>query len=335
MVSRVTRLFNRSSLALAASLGLAGALSVTTMSLRSGLTSLHAAQAAGDAARQPAAQAGTFDSARAWEHLRRQVGFGPRPAGSGAINECRRYILDQLKAAGITAAQQTFVAKTPAGEISMTNVVATIPGRRPERIILASHFDTKRATAFRFVGANDGASSTAALLELGRVLKAAAQRELTIELLFLDGEEAVNWDWGVTGVDNTYGSRYYVDAARKAGTLAGIKAMVLLDMIGETNAVFLREGHSTPWLVDIIWGTAKQLGYASSFPNAVTEVDDDHVAFLRAGVPSADVIDLDYPQWHTADDNLEHVNARSLKIVGDVILASMPAIEKRSLSTAR
>jgi len=333
-MSRVARLFSRSSIAAAACLGLAVAPGVTTMSPRSGLTSLQAAQAAADAARQPSPQAGAFDSARAWDHLRRQVAFGPRPAGSAALNECRRYILDQLKSAGIAATQQAFVAKTPAGEISMANVVATIPGRRPERIILASHFDTKRATAFRFVGANDGASSTAALLELGRVLK-AGQRELTIELLFLDGEEAVNWDWGVTGGDNTYGSRYYVEAARKSGTLAGIKAMVLLDMIGETNAVFPREGHSTPWLVDIIWGTAKQLGHASSFPNVVTEVDDDHVAFLRAGVPSADVIDLDYPQWHTADDTLEHVSARSLKIVGDVILASLPAIEKRSLTAAR
>src|SRR5262245_6103364 len=188
MVSRVTRLLSRSSSALAALLGLAGAFGITTMSLRPGLTSLHAAQAAADAARQPAAQAGAFDSARAWEHPRRQVAFGPRPAGSAALNECRRYILDQLKAAGIAATQQTFVAKTPAGEISMSNIVATIPGRRPERIILASHYDTKRATAFRFVGANDGASSTAALLELGRVLKAAGQRELTIELLFRSEE---------------------------------------------------------------------------------------------------------------------------------------------------
>jgi Zn-dependent M28 family amino/carboxypeptidase len=330
MVSPVAGLLRRLPSALAAGLGLV-ALGITTMSPASSLAAQPAAQTADEAARQ----APPFDSARAWEHLRRQVAFGPRPSGSAALNECRRYILEQLKSAGITATQQTFVAKTPMGDISMANVVATIPGRRPERIVLASHFDTKRAPAFRFVGANDGASSTAALLEIGRVLKAAGQRELTIELLFFDGEEAVNWEWGVTGVDNTYGSRYYVDAARKAGTLSGIKAMVLLDMIGETNAVFPREGLSTPWLVDIIWGAARQLGHASSFPNAVTQVDDDHVAFLRAGVPAADVIDLDYPQWHTADDNLDHVNARSLKIVGDVILASLPAIEKRSLTAAR
>jgi Zn-dependent M28 family amino/carboxypeptidase len=268
-----------------------------------------------------------FDSARAWEHLRRQVAFGPRPSGSPALEETRRYILGQLKADGINARQQAFVARTPAGEISMANVIGTIPGRRRERIILASHFDTKRAP-FRFVGANDGASSTAALLELGRVLR-SRQNDLTIELLFFDGEEAVNWDWGVTGADNTYGSRHYVDAARKDGSLKGIKALVLLDMIGERNLVVRRETKSTPWLVDIIWSTARQLGHAATFSNESLEVDDDHIAFLRAGVPSADVIDLDYPQWHTAQDDLDHVSVRSLEIVGQVILASLPAIEKR------
>ena len=106
--------------------------------------------------------------------------------------------------------------------------------------MLGSHFDTKRASDFRFVGANDGASSTAVLLELGRVLKPRTH-EFTIELLFLDGEEAVNWEWGTTGADNTYGSRHYVDAARKAGTLAGIKAFVLLDMVGDRNLVLRRD----------------------------------------------------------------------------------------------
>jgi Zn-dependent M28 family amino/carboxypeptidase len=274
-----------------------------------------------------AASAARFDSNRAWEHLRRQVAFGPRPAGSTALDDCRRYLLEQLKAAGITATEQRFVAKTPLGDTRMANVVATIPGRRRERIILASHFDTKRAP-FRFVGANDGASSTAVLLELGRVLK-VRQNDLTIELLFLDGEEATNWDWGVTGVDNTYGSRHYVQEAQKAGTLSGIRAMLLLDMVGERGAVFQREGHSTPWLVDIVWGAARQLGHAASFPNERTEIDDDHVAFLRAGVPAADIIDLDYPQWHKAEDDLDHVDVRTLQIVGDVVLASLPGIEKR------
>src|SRR5262245_15480647 len=119
-----------------------------------------------------AAPARAFDSNRAWEHLRRQVGYGPRPAGSPALAECRRYILDQLKAAGIDAREQAFDADTPLGRIHMVNVIATIPGARRERLAFASHYDTKLFREFRFVGASDGASSTAALIELGRVLKA-------------------------------------------------------------------------------------------------------------------------------------------------------------------
>jgi glutaminyl-peptide cyclotransferase len=266
-----------------------------------------------------------FDAARAWTDLQRQVAFGPRPAGTPALGKTRQYILDQLKAAGIAARQQAFTATTPAGPVAMTNVIGTIAGRRPERIVLASHYDTKRAP-FRFVGANDGASSTAALLELGRVL-AGSQPAFTIELLFLDGEEAVNWDWA--GTDNTYGSRHYVQTAQKAGTLGGIKAMVLLDMIGDRDLLIRREGYSTPWLVDAIWAAAARLGHGGTFINELLAVEDDHVNFVRAGIPAVDVIDMDNPTWHTAQDDLEHVSQKSLQIVGDVILAALPAIEQR------
>ena len=270
-----------------------------------------------------------FDSARAWEHLRRQVSFGPRPSGSAALNETRRYILEQLKAFGIGAREQMFVANTPLGEIAMANVIATIPGRRPDRIILASHYDTKLARDFTFVGANDGASSTAALLELGRVLK-GRPNELTVELLFLDGEEAVNWDW--RGTDNTYGSRQYVQEARRARTLGTLKAFVLLDMIGDRDLRMRRDANSTPWLVDLIWNTAGRLGHNAAFLNALTRIEDDHIPFVRAGVPSVDVIDLENPTWHTAQDDLEHVSAKSLQIVGDVILGALPDIATRLTS---
>jgi glutaminyl-peptide cyclotransferase len=266
-----------------------------------------------------------FDGARAWTDLQRQVGFGPRPSGTPALAKTRQYILDQLKAAGIRSQEQPFMATTPAGPVAMVNVIGTIPGRRPERIVLASHYDTKRAP-FRFVGANDGASSTAALLELGRSL-AKSQPTFTIDLLFFDGEEAVNWDWA--GTDNTYGSRHYVQTAQKAGTLGSIKALVLLDMIGDRDLQIVREGYSTPWLVDIIWSAAARLGKRGNFSNEVLAVEDDHLNFVRAGVPSVDVIDMDNPTWHTAQDDLEHVSRESLQTVGDVILAALPAIEER------
>jgi Zn-dependent M28 family amino/carboxypeptidase len=268
-----------------------------------------------------------FDSTRAWEHVRRQIAIGPRPSGSPANAKTRQYIISQLTALGIKSAEQPFTGATPRGPVPMVNVIGTIPGKSPERIILASHFDTKLFRELRFVGASDGASSTAALIELGRVLKARTDLPFTIELLFLDGEEAVV-EW--TGTDNTYGSRHYVEAARTSGTLKSIRALILLDMIGDRDLTIRRESNSTRWLTDIIWGTARRLKQPA-FKDEETTVEDDHIPFLRAGVPAVDIIDLDYAAWHTAQDTIDAISARSLQIVGDVVVAALPEIEKRLL----
>jgi glutaminyl-peptide cyclotransferase len=268
-----------------------------------------------------------FDSTRAYGHMRDMVEIGPRVAGTPANAKTREYIIKTLAASGIKASEQPFEAQTPLGPTKMANVIATLPGSRPERIILGSHFDTKLFREFRFVGASDGGSSTAALLELARALK-ARQLPWTIELLFLDGEEAVG-DWSAT--DSTYGSRHYVQAAQKANTLRAIKAFILLDMIGDRQLNIRREQNSTPWLTDIIWATAQKIGHGRSFLNETTPIEDDHLPFLKAGVPAVDIIDLDYPAWHTAKDTLENVSAQSLQIVGDVVLAALPAIEQRLL----
>jgi Zn-dependent M28 family amino/carboxypeptidase len=280
-----------------------------------------------NASTEPAAtaQSASFDGARAWEHLRHQVGIGPRVAGTPANAQTRQYIIKSLAGAGLKAVEQPFEAETPVGRVKMANVIATIPGDRPERIILASHFDTKLFRNFRFVGASDGASSTAALIEIGRALK-STPRPFTIELLFLDGEEAfVTWE----GTDHTYGSRHYVQAAQKARTLDGIKALVLLDMIGDRNLNIRREENSTRWLTDIIWATAARLGHQQYFVNQSTPIEDDHVEFLQAGVPAVDIIDFDYPPWHSAGDTIDAVSQRSLQIVGDVVVAAIPEIEKQ------
>ena len=189
----------------------------------------------------------------------------------------------------------------------MANVIGTIPGRRPDRLILASHYDTKLFKEFRFVGANDGGSSTAALLELGRVL-AGRQNELTIELLFLDGEEARRTEWRDT--DNTYGSRHYVQNAQKNGSVKTIKALVLLDMIGDKDLVVKRDSNSTQWLVDIIWAAAARLGHNSTFSKELTTIEDDHIPFLRAGVAAADVIDLETPMRSAKARNPSGVKPR-------------------------
>lgn len=266
-----------------------------------------------------------FDANRAWEHLRRLVAIGPRPAGSAAIEQTRKYITDQLTAVGMSVVEQRWDDQTPLGKMRMVNLIATIPGARNERLVIAGHYDTKRFTAFRFVGANDGGSSAAFLLELARVLK-TRKNPLTIELLFLDGEEAVV-DWQAN--DHTYGSRHYVEVAKRNGTLAGLKALVLVDMIADRDLGFRRETNSTPWLTDALWDAAKRQKLDRYFVAASSTIEDDHLPFLEAGVPSVDIIDLDYDAWHTARDNLDAVSARSLQIVGDVVLAALPQIEAR------
>ncbi|HTI43968.1 MAG TPA: M28 family peptidase [Vicinamibacterales bacterium] len=267
-----------------------------------------------------------FDSNRAWVDLERQVAFGARPAGSSPLAQTRQYIEMQLKTINVPYREQAFDAMTPAGVIRMTNIIATIPGRRRERIALATHYDTKRFAEFRFLGASDAASSTAAVLELGRVLT-NRRNEFTIELLFLDGEEAVNTEW--RDPDNTYGSKYYVKAAQEAGTLSSLKALILLDMVGDRDLDIRPDSNSARWLNAIVWGSASRLGYSSTFIPDPFTVEDDHLPFVEAGVQSIDIIDLDYPQWHTAQDDLDHVSARSLQIVGDVVLDALPEIEKQ------
>jgi Zn-dependent M28 family amino/carboxypeptidase len=277
-------------------------------------------------ATQAAAPAPKFDSGRAWEHLRQLVAIGPRPSGSPAIEQTRKYIKDQLLASGLTAVEQTWEDQTPIDKVRMVNLIATIPGTRKDRIVFAGHYDTKLIREFRFVGASDGGSSAAFLLELARALK-ARKSPLTIELLFLDGEEARLPQWG--GTDNTYGSRHYVDAAKRDRSLATLKALVLVDMIGDRDLRIRRETNSTPWLTNIIWAAAKRLQLDSVFVADSTAIEDDHIPFVAAGVPSVDIIDLEYDAWHTAHDTLDAVSARSLQTVGDVVLAALPQIEAR------
>jgi Zn-dependent M28 family amino/carboxypeptidase len=261
---------------------------------------------------------------RAFEDLEQMVAIGPRPAGSAGIRQTRAYITKQMQAVGLEVKEQAFMATTPVGQVPMANLIVTLPGKRPDRILIASHYDSKPEKAFVFVGANDSGSSTALLMELARVLK-DKPREFTYELVFFDGEEA----WGEWATGNTFGSRYYVDAAKKAGTLGSVKALVLLDMIGERGLQIRQDLNSTRWLNDIVWRVAGRLGHQRTFIADITAVEDDHMPFINAGVPAIDLIDLDYPAWHTAQDTLDKIDPMSMKIVGDVVVAALPEIESR------
>ncbi len=280
-----------------------------------------------------------FDGTRGYEDIRKLVAIGPRVAGTPGAQAARDYISKELQAAGVKVEEQPFEATTPLGRVKMVNLRATLPaagaGASAGRLVIGGHYDTKLFKDFTFVGANDGGSSAAFLIELARALKTRANR-VPIELLFLDGEEAVG-EW--QGTDHTYGSRYYVEAARKDGTLKNIRAFILVDMIGDRNLVIKRESNSTPALVDAIWGAAKRLN-RREFVAEATPVEDDHLEFLAAGVPSVDLIDLEYPDatsrfWHTQYDTLDNVSAASLQAVGDVLITALPALETSGSRGAR
>jgi glutaminyl-peptide cyclotransferase len=274
----------------------------------------------------------SFDAARAFQHLERIVAIGPRPAGSTPLRQARAYITRQLGTMGLTVQEQPFTVASPVGRVEMVNLIVRLPGDRPDRILFAGHYDTKLMANAPFVGANDGGSSAAFLIELARVL-ATRPRAFTYELIWLDGEEAFCTGWTECGTpaspDNTYGSRYYVNAAREAGALSSLRALILVDMIGDRQLEIRRDSYSTPWLVDLVWAAASRRGHDRVFVDATTAIEDDHLPFLRAGVPAIDIIDLDYPAWHTPADTLDRVSADSLQIVGDVILDALPAIERR------
>ncbi|HEX5069550.1 MAG TPA: M28 family peptidase [Vicinamibacterales bacterium] len=300
-----------------------------------------AAGPAAQTAAKPAPQASGFDSSKAYEHLRQMVLHGPRPAGSAALKQSREYIKAQMAGAGVPVTEQAWTAQTPIGPVNMVNLIARLPGRRTDRILITGHYDTKLIKTSTFVGASDGASSAAILIELARVLKTRSH-EYTYEFVWFDGEEAFCFGWDECGrpdaPDNTYGSRYYVDSSKKGGTLGSIKAMILFDMIGAKDLKLRKDTEfAAAWLNDIFWATAKKMGYGATFIDLNGDVGgDDHEPFARAGVPTIDLIDLhDYPQWHNDQaccDDLDHVSARSLQIVGDVFLAAMPDVEKHLMS---
>jgi Zn-dependent M28 family amino/carboxypeptidase len=256
------------------------------------------------------------------------VAFGPRPAGSPALAESRRWIEAQLKDAGAQVEEDNFTASTPVGAIPMTNLIAKFPGAQSKVLMVAGHYDTKLENSFRFVGANDGASSAALLLELARAL-AGRKHALTYWLVFFDGEEAVR-EW--TDMDSVYGSRHLVQKLSANGELGRIQAMILVDMIGDANLDIHRESNSTPWLTDMVFTAARHLGYAKYFLDSPTNIDDDHIPFVNAGVPAVDLIDLNYgpdnSYWHTEKDTVEHCSPLSLTIVGRVVLTTLADLEK-------
>jgi glutaminyl-peptide cyclotransferase len=302
----------------------------------------------------PASAKSDFDGDRAFELVRKQVEFGPRPAGSAELEQTRNYMIDQLRSYGLKVSTDEFRPTTPIGERKMVNVTAELPGESNDVVIIASHYDTKYFKNITFVGANDGGSSTGAVMEIARVMAASKQKpKVTYWFVFFDGEEAFCFDWDECHnpnpadpktplPDHTYGSRHYVAQLIAKNELARVRAMILLDMIGYKNLRLGRADLGTTWLIDTVWQTGKQLGYGNVFIDSVEGVgDDDHGPFLQAGVDSMDIIQLstygknDSEYWHTKEDTLDKISAKSLKTVGDAVLVSLPRIEERLSKSSR
>ena len=284
-----------------------------------------------------------FNGERAMDHVKKQMEIGPRVPGSTELAVTRDYIIKSMRDSGLVVKTDEFNATTPIGEKKMVNITGEIAGESKDVIIISSHYDSKYFKDMRFVGANDPGSSVATLLEMARVLGASQQKpKLTYWLVFFDGEEAFCREWEQCNnpnpadpkqplPDNTYGSRHYVGKLIDTKELNRVRAMILLDIMGYKNLELGRDTMSTRWLQDIVWRTARDLGYSRYFVERPEGVGgDDHEPFLRAGIDSLDLIQLSgYPYWHRADDTIDKVSAQSMKIVGDVVLASLPHIAER------
>ncbi len=274
----------------------------------------------------PPEKTGGFDGARAYAHVARLVEIGPRPPGSDGIKRAQQYIQSELESYGCKVESDDFGADTPAGRLAMKNLMAKIPGASSKLVLLSTHYDTLRKPDF--VGADDGGSSTAVMLELARIL-CQRRNALSIWIAFFDGEEALE-KWSET--DSRYGSRQMAAQLAASGDLPRIKAMLLADLVGSHGLRLKRESTSTKWLTDLVWGTASRLGYGAVFVNEETSMEDDHDSFLKRGVPAVDVIrccELEIPYWHTPQDTLDKISAKSLAMVGHVFLESVAELGKK------
>ena len=285
----------------------------------------------------PASQTGGFDGKRAYDMVAKQVSFGPRPSGSPAIGKLQDFLQSELKSYGCPVDTDNFTADTPIGRLPMKNIVAKIPGEKPGIIILATHYDTARSARDpgtgevhpmpTFVGADDGGSSTGLMLELARLLCSKRER-YAVWITFLDGEEAAH-DWSNT--DSRYGSRQMAAKLAVSGDIKKVKAFLLADIVGGRKAQFYRESSSTPALTDLIWKTAKGLGYTTVFLDGETAAQDDHDSFLKRGVPSVDVIAdfVNNGYWHTPQDTMDVISAKTLGVVGYVFLETIKQLQAR------
>ncbi len=273
----------------------------------------------------PPEKTGGFDGKRAFAHVAKQVSFGPHPSGSAAIARLQDYLLSELKSYGCAVETDSFSADTPVGRLPMKNILVKIPGEKPGVILLGTHYDTLLMD--NFVGADDSGSSTAVMLELARLL-CPQHGKYAVWIAFFDGEEAMK-HWSAT--DSRYGSRQMAARLAISGDIKKIEAFLLADIVGGRTAQFLRESSSNPALIDLVWNTAAKLGYSAIFLNDMTSAEDDHDPFMQRGVPAVDVIGdfVNNGYWHTPQDSLDKISAKTLAIVGHIFLESVKQLQAK------
>jgi glutaminyl-peptide cyclotransferase len=275
-----------------------------------------------------------FNGARAFDYAKEFVAIGPRWPTSQGHAKAEAYLRAHFQHDQIE--EDAFTADTPVGTFSLRNFIVRFPGKKPGVIVLGSHYETNYPLrTINFVGANDGAATTGLLMALADQFRqqTAGGKQLdgySVWLVFFDGEEAFQ-TWSQS--DSTYGSRHLAAKWGRDGTLGRIKALMLADMIGDKDLDIQRESNSTAWLVDLVRQAAHKFGYDRYFFQKEEEVEDDHLPFVKRGVPSVDIIDLDYGPnngyHHTAQDTLDKVSPKSLTIDGDVFLETIRLINQR------
>jgi glutaminyl-peptide cyclotransferase len=277
----------------------------------------------------PAQALPQFNGERALDYTRQFVATGPRWVGSNGHAKAQAFLERQFAKDDLV--KDSFTASTPVGPLAMTNYIVKFPGSKDGIIVLASHYDTNYPLKDTgYAGANDGGSSTGLLIELATSLRGKKLNGYSVWLVFFDGEEAIK-EW--TDTDSAYGSRHLAAKWQADGTLKHIKAFLLADMIGDRDLNVDRDLTSTPWLLDLVGQAAAKYGDQSYFFARRQEVGDDHTPFVQRGVPSADIIDFDYGYdnafWHTPQDTMDKLSAKSLTIIGDVFLETIQLVNQR------
>jgi len=270
-----------------------------------------------------------FDGKRALDYTRQFVAVGPRWIGSPGHAKAEAFLKTQFRRDQLE--EDTFTTNTPAGPMEMHNFIVRFPGKKDGVIVLASHYETNYPLRdIHYIGANDGGSTTGLLIEMANYLRGKTLDGYSVWLLFTDGEEAIK-SW--TDADSVYGSKHLAEKWQADGTLKRIKAFILADMLGDRDLDIQRDLNSTPWLEDLIYQAASEYGWQSYFFENKTSDEDDHLPFVHRGVPCADLIDLDYgynnAYWHTAEDTMDKLSAKSLTIAGDTIIETIRLLDQR------